>query len=310
MFILGLTLLVFAAAAIIAKKAYQIVPPHELKRQARSGNELARRLYTVVGFGGAAYVLLRSAELLFITIATVLVVLGSPVIVSVPTLLLAFWLLFMALPQMRLSNTAMQSVVFVTPAVAWLLHKTNPLWQRIADWLQVYMRPKHSGLYELEDLLDLLELQVGQPDNRITTEEITLIRSVLAFNDTKIRTVLLPKKQVKTITAGDAIGPILLDELHAHGQVAYPVTESASKSQEFVGVAYVDALDIHSKGSVADYMQKKVLQVSDSDLVSDVLHQLYQAGQHAAVVYDSHESYVGIVTTQMILKTLTGQKPD
>jgi CBS domain containing-hemolysin-like protein len=309
-FILAVLLLAVAILIIVLRKTYGVVPELELKRQAASGNTLAADLYKAVAYGVSLRVLLWVVLALTAASGFVLLANTMPPVLSILIVAVLLWLSFSWLPSTRVTTVGTRLAQFATPAITWLLHYVDPLLQRVAYPFVRRYQPKHSGLYELHDLLNLLDLQSRQPDSRITTEEIDLIRGVLQFGDYKVRDVLRPREQVKTVALGDAIGPIILDELHASGQTSFPVKKSA-RSKEIVATLHLGDVGIHSKGVVEDYATAGTVYIHESDSLADALHVFYQTKKQLFVVVNSFEEYVGVLTLEDILHLLVGRpNPD
>lgn len=297
--------LALAVTAVILRKAYDVVPAHELKRQAASGNDLARQLYRVVGYGLSLRVLLWAVLLITSAAGFVLLARVLPGWASIITVAITLWLAFSWLPSTRLTGPGTRLAKALSPVLGRILHYIDPVLRgTVAPFVRRY-RPRHSGLYELQDLLNLLELQSSQPDSRITTEEISLIRQVLQFGDQKVRDVFRPRSKVKAIALTDAIGPVLLDELHASGQSSFPVKKTA-RSKEIVACLHLGDVGIHSTGEVQDYVSPGVVYIHESDSLADALHVFFQTKRQLAVVVNSFEEYVGVLTLEDILQTLLG----
>jgi len=182
----------------------------------------------------------------------------------------------------------------------WLLHKLDRPLRLLMRVVGRGYKAQHTGLYELTDLLDVLDLQATQADSRITPEEISLMRHVLQFGDLKVRDVLRPRANVKTIAATDTVGPILLDELHASGQSSFPVKKTA-RSKEIVGTLHLGDIGIHSTGKVGDYLTLGVTYINEGDSLADALHAFYQTRRQLFIVVDAFEEYVGVLTLEDIL---------
>ncbi len=295
-----------ALLAAVLRKTYYMVPVRELKRQAGAGNQIAKRLYGAVAYGTSLRVLLwvilvLSSASAFVVLATSLAPLLAILVVA-----LVLWFAFSWLPDTRVSSWSMRVTQALTPTVVTVLHYTGPLLRVVAAPFQKHQVPQHSGLYELEDMLDLLDLQSKQPDSRITTEQIELIRNVLAFGNQKVRDVLRPRSQVKTVALNDAIGPVILDELHASGQTVFPVKKTP-RSKDIVASLHIDDVGLHSTGKVEDYVARGVTYIHEGDSLTDALHVFYQTKRQLFVVINSFEEYVGVLTLEDILHTLAGR---
>lgn len=305
-YILTTLLLGLAVISVMLRKTYAVVPAHELKRQAAHGNELARELYRAVSFGLSLRVLLWISLALSAAGGFVLLASVAPGWISVLAIAALLWFSFSWLPSTRVTGISTRITQALTPAVVWLLHKLDPLLYGLARPVTKHYVGGHSGIYELQDLLDLLDLQSQQPDSRITTEEIGLIRQVLTFGDRKVRDVLRPRAKVKSVALGDTVGPVLLDELHASGQTVFPVKKTP-RSKEIVASLHLGDVGIHSTGTVEEYVTQGVKYVNEGDSLSDALHEFFQTKQQLFVVIDAHEEYVGVITLEDILFELAGR---
>lgn len=307
-FIFAIVLLLLAIITVVLRKTYDVIPNHELKRQAAAGNQLARQLYRAAAYGLSLRILLWL--LLAVTTAGGLVLLinVAPAWLSFVAVILLLWLAFSWLPNTRVTGLGVRLTTLLTPFIARLLHVLDPILQRLGAPFQRRYMSAGSGLYELQDLLDLLDLQASQPDSRITTEELDLMRQVLRFGEYKVRDVLRPRTLIKSVATSDAIGPILLDELHASGQTAFPVKKTP-RSKEIVGSLHIGDIGIHSTGTVAEYMTAGATYIHESDSLADALHVFYQTKRQLFIVINSFEEYVGVLTLEDILHELVG-RPD
>jgi CBS domain containing-hemolysin-like protein len=299
-------LLALALLAVVLRKTYSLVPARELKRQAASGNALAKQLYRAVGFGESLRVLLWIVLALAGAGSFVLFGVALNPIAAVAVVAIALWLTFSWLPSTRVTSAAMRLAAVSTPIVVWILNYVHPVLRRVTSPLLKRYVPNHSGLYELNDLLDLLDLQSKQADSRITSEEISLIREVLQFGKRKVRDVLRPRSKVKAVALTDAIGPILLDELHASGQTVFPVKKTP-RSKEIVASLHLGDVGLHSTGTVEDYVSQGVTYIHESDSLADALHAFYQTKRQLFIVINSFEEYLGVITLEDILHTLVGR---
>src|SRR6202007_1903896 len=140
--------------------------------------------------------------------------------------------------------------------LAWLLERLNPGVSRIASFVRKHRHVSlHTGLYQKSDLAELLELQKDQPDSRIAPGEIDMLMSALSFGDKLVRDVLIPKRVVDEVSADEAIGPVLTDELHKSGHSRFPVYDG--KKDNIIGILYLRDLVLNKKtGSVRNVMKQ------------------------------------------------------
>ena len=304
----GLILLVLAIGGMVVKKTYFYLPRQELKRQAEHNDAVASKLYQAAAFGNSLrgllwlYIGLTSAASL-VLLARVLPVWASLLIVG-PLL----WVTFSLIPSSRVTALGVRLTTLVTPFIAWLLNYLHPVLNRGADVLEKrYAATNHTKIYERDDLLELIEKQQAQADNRVSEEELEIARRALSFGDHKVADLLTPRKQIKTVLADDTIGPILIDEVHKSGQGYVLVSET--KKGPVVGSLAVSKLNLDSKGKVRDLMDESVYYLHENDSLSEALHAFFTTNRPVFAVVNSFEEYVGIITIESVIKHLMGHLP-
>ena len=308
-FILTFVLAAFAALTMTMRKTYDLVPDFELRRQAQAGDELALVLYRAVAYGSAAQLLLW--------LLTLLATAGSIGIIAtlVPGIVLFFYALALSayvlvwLPRVEVTNFGVRCVVWSTPGFMWLLsHLFTFLEKPARAATQHQMDSQHTGLYEREDVVKLLERQKQQADNRLTETEIEQLLQAITYSRKKVSQIMKGRKKVRTVLLNEAIGPILMDELHASGNSFFPVCEQAD-SEHIVGVLYMsDLLHIKNGGYVRDVMRADVFYVNEDFSIEQLLHAFLQTKQQVLVVINIFEEWVGLVTIGNALRHIVGHK--
>jgi CBS domain containing-hemolysin-like protein len=162
-------------------------------------------------------------------------------------------------------------------------------------------------LFERGDLLALIKRQQQQADSRLTDEELEIVKHALGFGDHKVADVMTPRKLIKTVLAGDTIGPILIDEVHKSGQGHVLVRES--RKGPFVGTLAFKQLDLQSTGLVKDVMEAAIHYLHENDPLNQALHAFFVTNCSLFVVVNSFEEYVGILTIENVLHQLLGHVP-
>jgi CBS domain containing-hemolysin-like protein len=305
---LAVLLLVLALAGIVVRKTYYYLPLPELKRQAEKRDPLASQLYRAVSYGNSLrgllwmYIGLTSAASI-IVLARVLPIWASLLVVG-PLL----WIAFSLIPATRITKIGAKLTATVTPFIAWLLNYVHPVLSRSADMVERrYIVSSHTKIFERDDLLELIERQQRQHDNRLSDEELEIVKRALSFSDYKVHDVLTPRKSVKTVLASDTIGPVLIDDLHKSGQ-DYALVREKPKG-DFVGSLAFQRLSLQTTGQVKDIMQSTVYYLHENDSLSEGLHGFFVTNYPVFVVLNSFEEYLGILTIENVLKQLLGHIP-
>lgn len=302
-FIVALAFLALALVALVLRKTYFYLPRKELQRQAAGRDPLAATLWQAAAYGSSLQILLWFCVGLGAAVGFVLFARLAPPIFGFVVVALGLWFGFAWMPSTRLTGWGARLAVWCTPAVVGLLGATHPVFHKVAHFLAKFPLGPHTGVYERDDLLDLLARQKQQADNRLSVEELELAERALKFDDYKIRDVLVPRNRVTAISMSEPIGPVLMDELHASNHVRFPVY--AEKKNDIVGTLFLrDIVDSKRGGTVADYADRHVLYVHENDSLSQALHAFRSAKQQILLVVNSSEEYIGIVTVSDVLGKL------
>lgn len=304
-FVLILAALVLLSVSM--QKTYAAVPARELRRRARSGDELAGVLYRAVSYGPSLRAVLwlltgLSSAAFFVAISRF----ATPLLAFLVCLML-IWLGFVWLPSSRVTWLGQRMAATIAPPLSWLLAYLHPIIDRLATFVQRH-RPIiiHTGLYEKKDLADLIDRQQVQADNRIDKNALNIAKHALSFGDRLVGQKMIPQRMVKMVSADETIGPVLMTELHDSGHSRFPVY--AGKRDHIVGVLYAkDLVQAKSGGKVKDTMQERVLYIHEDQDLQAALQACLKTHHHLFVVVNSFEEYVGIITLEDIIEQIIGQ---
>ncbi|MFA5004423.1 MAG: CBS domain-containing protein [Candidatus Saccharimonadales bacterium] len=306
-YLFGSALALLALLCLALLKTYRHMPAKELKRLARHGDHLAELLYKPVAYGASLAALLWLLIGLSTAGSVVLFAGVLPAWLAVIVVALIIWVGFVWIPSGDLSRTGVWFARSSAPVFAWLLERLHPLLSYIQRVVRHY-RPVtiHTGLYEKEDVIELLERQKHQPDNRIKPGEIELLVHALSFGDKLVSEVLVPKRVVTFVNASDSIGPVLTDELHKSGHSRFPVFEG--KRDNLVGILYLkDLIMTHKTGSVRDLMQPHLSYVHEDFTLYQTLQAFLKTKHHLFLVVNNFEEFVGIITIEDIVEQMVGK---
>lgn len=308
MFLLILALSALTIVSVSIQKTYSKVPLKELKRRAAKGDEVAAALHRAVSYGVSLNLLLwviigLSAAGFFVALTTAL-----PAWLALFGCSALLWVAFAWLPNSRVTQWSEKSAKTIAPALAWVLEKLYPILNKLGTFIQSHSRfTVHNGIYQKEDLVELLQSQAHQPDNRMTAYEIGIVKSALTFSDKLIRDVMTPKRVVKTVKVTDSVGPVLMTELHKSGFSRFPVT--GEKSEEIVGTLYMrDLVNAKEGGSVKDRMKKSVYYVNEEKPLQHALQAFLKTKHHLFIVVNGFEEIVGILTIEDVLEQVLGKQ--
>lgn len=305
---LAIGLLIMAIGGLVVRKTYFFVPLNELKRRATHGDVVAQRLFRAAAYGDS----LRGLLWLYIGLTTAgSIILFSRELSVWASLLLVgplLWISFSVIPATRVTGFGTRLTMIATPLIAWLLNYLHPTLNRGAQAVAArYKVSARTGMYEREDLIRLIERQLKEPENRVSHEELEIVKRVLNFGDYRVSDILIPRKAIKTVQASETIGPVLIDEVHK-SQQDYVLVKEKTKG-DFVGTMVVGKLGLGSQGKVADIMDHNIYYLHENDSLAEALHAFFVTNHSVFVVINSFEEYVGVVSIENLLKQLLGHVP-
>jgi CBS domain containing-hemolysin-like protein len=306
--LLGIIFLVLATIGVLVKKTYYFIPARELKKRAEARDPDALKLYRAVAYGDSLRVILWLYIALTAATSFVLLAKALSLIIGLLVVALLLYLVFSLFPSIKNGKASIVLAKMATPALAWTLNYLQPPLEKASSKVEhIYFGNQQTGIYDSSDLMELILKQQTQLDNRLTAEELEIIKRAISFRDKTVVDVLIPRKQIKTILASDTIGPILINELHKSGQSHVLVKESA-KGQVIGSLAFKD-LNLKSQGQVRDLMNDTVYYLNAGDSLSEALHAFFTTNQAMFVVLNSSEEYVGVVNIEAIIRELMGHIP-
>jgi magnesium and cobalt transporter len=120
--------------------------------------------------------------------------------------------------------------------------------------------------------------------------------------------VMVPRRGVKLVKASDAVGPIIMDELHDSGHSRFPVYEGDDEDH-IVGTLFLrDLVHARKGGAISGLMDGKVYYVHEDYTLEQALHAFLKTKRHLFIVINNFEEFVGIITIEDILEQVIGHK--
>jgi len=307
-FILALCFMLLALITIALHRTYNFLPIKELKRQARTGDPLAKALYRAAAYGASLGLLLWLIVGGSLLISFALLEQIAPPLLAFVVEAVAIGVGLAWIPTATLTRMGAQLALWATPVITRLLEVSYPLLNKVTKFVHEHRHLSfHTGLYEADDLLHLLERQKAQPDSRISHEELELLIHALTFANKAVQECMVPRREVRSISADDSISPVVIRELHESGHSRFPVFEG--KGDHFVGTLYLrDLINLKANGKVKEAMDHSVYYVHEEYPLEQVLHAFLKTKHHLFIVVNQFEEYVGIITIEDLLEQIIGYK--
>lgn len=308
MIILFIALALALVRNILLYKTYRSIPLTELKRRARQGDKRSAALYKVAGYAG----LFDLRQWLFCTaVASILVIWAartdwwSAAIVVVVVSALLTW------PRFSAEGWAGGLAALFAPFDAKILSLIRPILNPVVRWLPLNGPRRHTGIYEKNDFLELINHQNRQTDNRIAEADLKIAFSALQFGDKTVGSVMTPRRKVKMVSAEEVAGPILTDELHKTGFSRFPVVKDSVKaaSPQVIGTLYLnDLIGYEGSGRVRSLAKRDVYFINEESSLRQAMNAFLRTHHQLLIVVNSFEEMVGVLTLEDLLEQIVGKR--
>lgn len=305
--LIGVLLAGLVLLGVSLQRAYAQVPVRELKRRARQQDPMAKLLHQAAVYGGSLRAVLWF--IVGLTSAGFFVFVSQHFSTPVALLLSGLLLVvsFVWLPNHEAKEVSMWFAKTLAPAFAWLLQYLHgPLSWIVRRLRRINPLTTHTGIYDKEDLLDVINDQNHQADNRIPEADLALAFHALTFSDKQVGDYLTPRRAVKAVGIDDPIGPILMSELHDSGFSRFPVYEG--KKDNIIGTLFLkDLVNTKATAKVRDVMRRAVCYVHEDQNLQDALQAILKTHHHLLIVVNNFEEYVGVLTIEDVLEQVIGK---
>lgn len=275
------------------------LPKYVNPNQERAVNYLARhKLF-------ASQLLKTTAALVFaLTVFVSAEAIGAFSIASTFLLLI---IAFFVLPALHLPEFVKRPAYLLAPAIRKAVERLKPLGRQL-EFAAKKVTPAQTdtGVYTETDLKHLLDEQKHARGNQIEGYKLDNLIKRIEFDEKKTGGVMTKLSEVKKIGASEAIGPILIDELHKSNHKFFPVIEEFNK--EIIGLLELDSLtSLKKEGTAKDAMNGRVAFVDEDDTIRDVLKRCVSNDAKVFLVNKDHGKPTGVISFEQIIAELTGE---
>jgi CBS domain containing-hemolysin-like protein len=295
-------------ALVSLRQAYGHYPAKELKLRSKAKDVTARQLYKAAIYGSSLQVVLWVLNALAVAWFFRFAVDSYGVLASLLIGALLILASFSWLPAHGPTAPGVWLAANLAPVFGWLMqYLHSPIAWTQSRLARYWPRHRHSGLFDKDDLVDLLTHQPRQKDNRIDPVELELTAKALAFGDKKVAKHMTPRRKAKSVGASDSIGPILMDELHASGQTRFPVYDG--KKTNIVGTLFLrDLVNTKASAVARDVMRPTVNYVHEDQTLLDALQAILRTHHHLLIVVNDQQDYVGVLSIEDVLSQIIGEE--
>jgi len=196
--------------------------------------------------------------------------------------------------------------------LAALLMKPFAALLRFAETLAEISKPSESledGASPQEEIEALIA--AGEEEGLIEEGDKKLIQSVVAFGDKRVREVMTPRPNIVAIDGAKTLEE--LRRLVIHEQFSrIPVFDGeVDKITGFVHVRDMfEVEDGDRAGLKARDLERPIAFVPETKLVTDLLKEMQQDGNHMAIVVDEYGNTAGLATMEDLVEEVFGEIRD
>ncbi len=153
-------------------------------------------------------------------------------------------------------------------------------------------------------------IDVGRREGILEPEEENLVRSVVVFGDTRVRSVMTPRVEIKSVPATaslEELAQAFFESKHSR----LPV--HGDSVDQIVGILHIRDLfeAIHNNSSSdAAALANPPHYVPETKPLPDLLEELQQLRQQMAIVVDEYGGVAGLVTMEDLVEEIVGEIAD
>lgn len=280
---------------------------YELKRKAQLGDKNAKIVYPIRALGHQLMVTLLIGNV--IVNAAITSLLDTQLNGFVAVILTTIFVVLFGeiLPMAYLRKFGLTVSARLAPLLNYLVFILSPVARPMGRMLDKWLGDEQPSIYSKEELYKILEEHRVSDDSDIEADEVQIVRHALSFGDKEVRSVMTPRKVVKTVIKEDEIGPVLIDELHQSGFSRFPVLKG-EKQEEFVGTLYLrDLVSMKKQGKVEQVMRPEVFFVHEEQSLDHALRAFLKTNHHLLLVVNTFEEFVGVITIEDVIEEIIGK---
>ena len=265
-----------------------------------------RALRFIAANKSAAAISLALPAILFLSLATVM--LGRQAgLQGIALAFLALCVVFVVIPGSKSSPIAKKLAFAAAPATRVYMEKLLPLSEKSQPIIKrFYQAEADSGVYTRGDLIDFIKRQEHAANNSINKEELAALITRMEFEEKTAKDIMKPRKQIKIVGASEAIGPVLINELHETGQQYFLIKEEFN--DEIIGTLdLMKLVGLKQTGNIKDAMDSKLFYLNEKNTLYEANDAFFKTGSDVFVVVDQDEEITGLISINQIITELTGR---
>jgi len=217
-------------------------------------------------------------------------------------------------PKVAAKNNPERAALLTLPLTMALESLLGPLIRRLVKFIRWATQP--FGGVQGESLPSVTEQELmhmvdeGAKAGALEPEESAMIQSVIAFGDTVVREVMVPRTRLEGLTVKSTVDQCL-DKFIDTGYTRLPVYDT--DLDHIIGLIYAkDFLAVLKERDliIVQDVLRPAFFVPESKKVSELLREFRRGKIHLAVVVDEYGGTAGIVTLEDLVEEIIGEIRD
>ncbi|KAI1766976.1 DUF21-domain-containing protein [Hypoxylon sp. FL1150] len=219
------------------------------------------------------------------------------------------------LPQSVCVRYGLQIGGYMSKPVLLLMYLMSPVaWPtaKLLDWL---LGEDHGTVYKKSGLKTLVTLHksLGEVDERLNQDEVTIISAVLDLKRKAVEAVMTPMEDVFTMSEDAVLDEDTIDRILDAGYSRIPIHQ-AGKPTNFVGMLLVKILityDPEDAKRVKDFSLAALPETRPETSCLDIINFFQEGKSHMVLISESpgdDHGALGVVTLEDVIEELIGEE--
>jgi len=208
-------------------------------------------------------------------------------------------------------------IILLFPVVRIIMFLAYPAVAMLSISTKVLLKLAGIGLAGVDQIADPIRSILGIAKsavvrNKMRREQLDIISNTMKVKDTAISGIMVPRDEIKFLSADMSLREALV-EAHIHHHTRYPIVENDDVDSIIGYVNFKDimnAIRISPEKPTLRNISRKIIFVSETEKVLDVLQKLTKSCQHIAIARSPSGTTSGLVSLENMLETIVGDIRD
>ncbi len=171
-----------------------------------------------------------------------------------------------------------------------------------------YRPPKKEKPYVPTSEDDLYEVIKRTPKNIFGDKARARFEGAMAFDDLKVKDLMLSKRKMKFLNCDDELNPVYVDKLYKSGVKCFPVLDNTNQICGLFRIDRFDLADVVDDSILAHHVDKNILYAREDYTLDRMLRAFLRSGNNYCIVIDKNMSICGFLTLERLIFALCGEE--